>query len=581
MKKALIATMLLLSIISAESLATIINVPDDVSTIQLGINACVNGDTVLVQPGTYQENITFYSYIITLASYYLTTGDESYISATVIEGHGSNPVVMFSDHGVNSAYLVGFTITGGNTAYGGGVYSTNSSPVIMNNIITGNYATYGGGIYSINSSANIHDNKIIENTGMYGGGVCIFQNGATLSTNTIEGNVSTDWGGGVLLYSTSCNMYLNMVSGNSAVTGGGVYYYYSNGISTNNIVMDNSATDGAGIYSENANPTFVNNVVYSNQATGSGGGIYSHMENVPFVANSIFWDNTAGIYGPQIYSPDVTADVSYCVVEDGWQGEYIIDMNPMFRDVDNGDFHLMATEYGYPLDSPCIDAGHPDIWDLTHDSMWGLGTYLSDIGAYGGRDTAQVLPAPMLVSPSDGETVEGFAPMLMWEMEPGADSYEVQVDNETTFLLPNREYVSNMAEWTVEPDLLFGVWYWRVRSHNQLGYSDWSEVWEFTILGSDVDDSPENIAREYSLSQSYPNPFNAQTSITIGLPEAGHVRLDIYDMLGRKVQTLIDGYQEAGYHNVTWNAANQSSGIYLYRVETDSYTETKRMLLLK
>lgn len=581
MKKALIAAMLLISILSAETLATIINVPDDQSTIQLGINSSTNGDTILVQPGTYQENISYNAYVVTLASLYLTTGDESYISSTIIEGHTSNSVVIFNGHGENSASLIGFTITGGNAAYGGGVYSSLSSPIISNNVITSNYATYGGGIYCINSDAQINDNTFIENTGMYGGAACIYQETATLSNNTFDSNTATEWGGGILCYSSECYLYLNTFTGNSAITGGGIYYYYSTGVSSNNIVMNNTATNGAGVYSNNGVTTFVNNLVYANEASTAGGGMYCISMYVPFIANSIFWANTAASNSNQILSPDIIADVSYCVVQDGWEGDTNLDDNPMFRDAENGDFHLMATEYGYSYDSPCIDAGHPDIWDLTLNSEWGLGTYLSDIGSYGGRDTAQVLPAPVLLSPYDGEQVEEFAPTLMWQYEARADSYEVQVDDDPLFVTLDREYITDSTYWTVEPDLVFGTWYWRARSHNQLGWGSWADYWYFTIGGSDIDSPDDLVAREYSLSQCYPNPFNAQTTITIGLPTAGHVSLDIYDILGRKVETLIDGYREAGYHQLTWNADGQSSGIYLYRVETDNYSATKSMLLLK
>ncbi|GAG74948.1 unnamed protein product, partial [marine sediment metagenome] len=67
-----------------------------------------------------------------------------------------------------------------------------------------------------------------------------------------------------------------------------------------------------------------------------------------------------------------------------------IDIDPLFRDPENSDYHLMSTECGDPHDSPCIDTGHPDIIDNLLDCSWGLGTILSDMGAYGGGDSVQV-----------------------------------------------------------------------------------------------------------------------------------------------------------------------------------------------
>jgi hypothetical protein len=78
-----------------------------------------------------------------------------------------------------------------------------------------------------------------------------------------------------------------------------------------------------------------------------------------------------------------------------------------------------------------------------------------------------------------------------------------------------------------------------------------------------------------------PNPFNPTTFISLGLPTTQKVKLEIYNLLGRKVETLIDGYLEAGYHSVVWNASSNASGVYFYRLSTDDFTETKKMLLLK
>ncbi|CAN5525632.1 hypothetical protein BH10BAC5_BH10BAC5_27930 [soil metagenome] len=86
---------------------------------------------------------------------------------------------------------------------------------------------------------------------------------------------------------------------------------------------------------------------------------------------------------------------------------------------------------------------------------------------------------------------------------------------------------------------------------------------------------------EYSLSQNFPNPFNPQTLINYNIPQNGNVRISIYDGIGRLVNTLIDQNQNAGSHEVTWNAASYSSGIYFYKLESGSFVETKRMTLIK
>jgi hypothetical protein len=89
------------------------------------------------------------------------------------------------------------------------------------------------------------------------------------------------------------------------------------------------------------------------------------------------------------------------------------------------------------------------------------------------------------------------------------------------------------------------------------------------------------IPEEFSLAQSYPNPFNASATIEYGLPVSTQVKIDIYDISGRLISTIVNEYQEPGYHKITWNAGKESSGFYFYRISADNFIETKKMLLLK
>jgi hypothetical protein len=91
----------------------------------------------------------------------------------------------------------------------------------------------------------------------------------------------------------------------------------------------------------------------------------------------------------------------------------------------------------------------------------------------------------------------------------------------------------------------------------------------------------QDISNEYSLSQNYPNPFNPSTEIRFTLLQATHVKLVVYDMLGRKIAGLADEQMNAGYHSLTWNASDVSSGIYIYRLSTGNFVEVKRMVVMK
>lgn len=85
----------------------------------------------------------------------------------------------------------------------------------------------------------------------------------------------------------------------------------------------------------------------------------------------------------------------------------------------------------------------------------------------------------------------------------------------------------------------------------------------------------------FSLSQNYPNPFNASTAIEFYIPEAGEVRLEVFNVLGQKLATLVDERLGGGDHRVIWNSGDLTSGVYFYRLESGNVTETKRMLLLR
>jgi hypothetical protein len=102
-----------------------------------------------------------------------------------------------------------------------------------------------------------------------------------------------------------------------------------------------------------------------------------------------------------------------------------------------------------------------------------------------------------------------------------------------------------------------------------------------TILGKSAE-----LPTSFDLGQNFPNPFNPTTTISFSLPEAGDVLLKIYNIRGQLVRTLIDKRTPAGYHEVTWDGRNQSdraaaSGVYFYRLETQDFSKTRKMMLIK
>jgi PKD repeat protein len=169
--------------------STIIDIPKHYSTIQAGIDASANTDTVLVQPGTYVENIDYKGKLITLGSLFLTTQDTSYISSTIIDGNAANSVVRFYNGEDSTAVLSGFTLRNGDTTYGGGFYCFYSDITISNSIILNN-APYE--IYNYGNSSNI----IVSYSDVYGG----WAGEGNISINPL---FETPWDGNYYLQPTS------------------------------------------------------------------------------------------------------------------------------------------------------------------------------------------------------------------------------------------------------------------------------------------------------------------------------------------------------------------------------------------
>ena len=97
------------------------------------------------------------------------------------------------------------------------------------------------------------------------------------------------------------------------------------------------------------------------------------------------------------------------------------------------------------------------------------------------------------------------------------------------------------------------------------------------VNGSDEN----NIPKSFSLNQNYPNPFNPSTFISYQLPTNSHVTLKVYDILGREVASLVNDDKTAGTYKVSFDASRLSSGVYFYRLDAGTYSQTKKLVLLK
>lgn len=310
----------------------------DYPTIQSAINAAAEADIIIVDSGTYYENINFLGRAITLTS--TDPNDPHIVDSTIIDGNqpgdvNNASVVTFNSGEANNSVLTGFTITGGTGSWlkiywqfkgylwnrcGGGLLCYNSSsPTINKNVFRDNLAGQGGGIYFYNhSNPVITENTFISNSAIVnhgfddpdpddpniydhgdGGAIVGFQYcDATIADNLIENNHAEMYGGGIHLRQWSNGLIEdNQIIGNDSSLGAGVHITYTSSPTVRgNLIQANMAGDfgGGGIYViQYCNPLIEYNLVTQNEST-NGAGVYVTGDSQPLIRNNLIVNNING-----------------------------------------------------------------------------------------------------------------------------------------------------------------------------------------------------------------------------------------------------------------------------------------------
>ena len=385
MKAKVILTGCLFIIMYIVASATIINVPDDQPTIQEGINVAVDGDTVLVQPGTYVENIDYNGKNITVGSLFLTTGDSTYIDLTTIDGNQDGTVVTFESGENPTAVLCGFFVKNGYSIDGGGVYCEYSSPTLKNVIVRNNiaYGTetdgLGGGLYCDNSSISLFN--------------------VTIKNNLASSELPGGGGGGGIYFNNSSPILQNVkIIDNVAYYAGGINCVESSPNMENVIIKGNNAIWVAGINCMESSPSLKNVTIVDNVSILASGGIYCENNSSPSLINCILWNDSPIEICFGQYSELNSITVSYSNIQGGEEGivtnnsgivywlEGNINEDPLFIGTGENPYSLLEG-------SPCIDAGILDttglnlpLWDIIGNlRIWdgnNNGSAIIDMGAY-------------------------------------------------------------------------------------------------------------------------------------------------------------------------------------------------------
>jgi len=261
------------------SFTTVIHVPKECTSIQEGIISAKAGDTVLVNPGTYMENINFAGRNIVLASLTATSGNASYKHRTIIDGNYHGSVISFKNGEDSTAQVNGFTIINGSSEKGGGIYCSGSSPTLVNLVIKNNNAFLGGGggisCYK-GSNAHIENVVIKSNTaaGIIGGGILCSESHIKLENVQINDNTAY-YGGGIACYGSYLEIIHTKLYNNIAKGYGGGLWCRKSNIDLNHVRIDNNSAfaKGGGIRSIESKLNFSNMTICNNSAELGGGGI--------------------------------------------------------------------------------------------------------------------------------------------------------------------------------------------------------------------------------------------------------------------------------------------------------------------
>jgi hypothetical protein len=211
---------------------------------------------------------------------------------------------------------------------------------------------------------------------------------------------------------------------------------------------------------------------------------------------------------------------------------------------------------------------------------------------YTGASSFTTVPAapaaPSLVAPASAAAGVNRATRFVWKPSLNANKYRLQIATDNAFASVVADTLVLDTTAVLAKALLENTdYYWRVNAQNYGGAGAWSAAQLFTT-GTVLDvEEVEGVPTTFEMYQNYPNPFNPSTIIRYDVPANADVKIVIYDILGREVNTLVNGVQVAGRYSITWNASGLATGVYIYRMEgrpadgAKAFTSVKKLLLMK
>jgi photosystem II stability/assembly factor-like uncharacterized protein len=618
------------------AMTQIIHVPGDYPTIQQGINAASNGDTVLVSDGTYYEQISFLGKKpLMVASEFLITGDMNHIANTIIDGSqiinpDSGSIVYFVSGEDTTSILCGFTLRNGNigtsAAYptggylqsGGAVYIFGSGAKIMYNHITQNslngvgFKTTGAGISAGQWWEDSHwvviEHNTIDNNSCYsdsqqtfGTGICVTCN-TRITNNVISDNINHGTGsatgaaagifaGGELYWQSLTAVVINnKIKNNVAISegnyggGAGGVFQCNSVIFQGNIVEDNevntASSSGGGVlfWAPRTGSIFSGNTFRHNIINGSGGGLYLEYvstnvgSDTVLVENNYFYENSATTGG------GFTTKNNPAVLQ---------------NNVFNGN---QASGQGGACYLQCA----PPVQD--HKSVLINNSFYNNQASIGGAIRSNYARPLILNSVFWNDAAETGPEIYM----TGGDPLEIAYSDIDTSLITiiGGEVIDGGGN--INEDPLYDDMELLTLTTGSPCVNTGTEEFtcqcgdHFLAPPYDIEGNPRpssggvdmgahellekgipSPAMDPAVLNIYPNPLIGSTTITYLLRHDDFVTLAVYDHLGRQVAVLSTGSQQAGIHQVYWAPEGMPAGIYYCRLTTGNQSVAGKLIVTR
>lgn len=533
----LFASYLCLFFVVVLSEAAVLNIPSAYTSIQKGIDAAATGDTVLVVPGRYLENINFKGKRnILVGSFFIVTGDTSYVGKTVIDANKKGSAVKFKSGEDSTTVISGFVITGGSPLdpfgaiedRGLGIYCKDSNPR-LDNLNVRNNSNYTG-ILCDNSSPTITNSAIADNTNPQGTGlICQNYSSPRLENVRITGNNSTEilytGNGGVSCSNNSnpvltnvfidgndfgglqCSLNSNPVVTRSTINGKIICYY-------SNPIIKDSVQNGK-IFSEagcaiqisgNSSPLFENFRMSAIGVSGSSVGILCTDTSTPVFRNMIFdgvpeeghgiecFNQSSPLFVNSTFFRGIFTNLTPRIQPTG----FICNQTATLRIVN---CIITGFDYGIWYKGGTISISHSDVWGNKTANYFGVSDsigILSQVNANGDSCDAffNISLDPLF---TNGYQLSSNSPCIGAGISKDAPDFDI--DGTQRHIPPDMGAYELVRPVSVKEPALA----------------------QFAVLSN------------------YPNPFNPSTVIAFTLKKSGNTMLAVYNITGQRIRTLVSG----------------------------------------